>query len=36
MPEQIDGRPVPSTLEGAAVVARPYDVEELRRLIEGE
>jgi PAS domain S-box-containing protein len=36
MPEQIDGRPVPSTVEGAAVVARPYDVEELRRLIEGE
>jgi two-component system NtrC family sensor kinase len=36
MPEQIDGRPIPLTVEGAMMVARPYDVEELRRLIEGE
>jgi len=27
---------VPATVEGAALVSRPYDVEELRRLIEGE
>jgi CheY-like chemotaxis protein len=35
-PERIDGRLIPATIEGAALVARPYDVEELRRLIEGE
>jgi two-component system NtrC family sensor kinase len=35
-PERIDARLIPATIEGAALVARPYDVEELRRLIEGE
>ncbi|MGH7618266.1 MAG: hybrid sensor histidine kinase/response regulator [Gemmatimonadaceae bacterium] len=35
-PEQLDGRSTPPTFEDAALVARPYDVEELRRLIEGE
>jgi PAS domain S-box-containing protein len=35
-PEQTVGRVSPDTVDGAVVVARPYDVEELRRLIEGE
>lgn len=28
--------PLPKTIDGAALVTRPYDVEELRRLIEGD
>jgi PAS domain S-box-containing protein len=35
-PEEIDDRLLPATVLGAVVVVRPYDVEELRRLIEGE
>jgi len=31
-----DDAKAPASVEGAAFVARPYDVEELRRLIEGE
>jgi DNA-binding response OmpR family regulator len=34
--EPLNERTIPSTLAGAAFVVRPYDVEELRRLIEGE
>jgi PAS domain S-box-containing protein len=35
-PESVVGRPTAPSVDGAVVVARPYDVEELRRLIEGE
>jgi hypothetical protein len=39
-PEATEGRQamarLAGALENAAVVVRPYDVEELRRLIEGE
>jgi PAS domain S-box-containing protein len=31
-----DARELPSAMPGATIVTRPYDVEELRRLIEGE
>jgi len=34
--EPLDGRMIPATTDGSPLVARPYDVEELRRLIEGE
>jgi len=35
-PEPIEAHKLPATLDGAVLVSRPYDVEELRRLIEGE
>jgi PAS domain S-box-containing protein len=35
-PEPLEGRQIPATITDADLVARPYDVEELRRLIEGE
>ena len=34
--ESLDGHMIPATADGNPLVARPYDVEELRRLIEGE
>jgi two-component system NtrC family sensor kinase len=36
IPTALDAPLVPAAIEGAALVARPYDVEELRRLIEGD
>jgi two-component system, cell cycle sensor histidine kinase and response regulator CckA len=36
VPSPIESHVLPTTIEGATLVARPYDVEELRRLIEGE
>lgn len=36
VPSALDAPVLPATIEGAAFVARPYDVEELRRLIEGD
>lgn len=35
-PTPLDAQVFPATIDGAAIVARPYDVEELRRLIEGD
>jgi hypothetical protein len=32
----IDSRQLDASMRGAAMVTRPYDVEELRRLIEGD
>jgi PAS domain S-box-containing protein len=34
--DPLDAQRLPTIMEGAALVARPYDVEELRRLIEGD
>ncbi len=36
LPAPIDDQHLPTVIEGAALVGRPYDVEELRRLIEGD
>jgi two-component system NtrC family sensor kinase len=36
IPIALDAQVVPASVQGAALVARPYDVEELRRLIEGD
>ena len=36
IPTALDAPVVPAAIEGATLVARPYDVEELRRLIEGD
>jgi PAS domain S-box-containing protein len=33
---ELDAQVVPADIAGAALVARPYDIEELRRLIEGD
>jgi DNA-binding response OmpR family regulator len=35
-PSPLDSTALPPTIEGASLVGRPYDVEELRRLIEGD
>ena len=35
-PSPLDSQVLPTTIDGATLVARPYDVEELRRLIEGD
>jgi PAS domain S-box-containing protein len=35
-PGPLDPQMIPATIEGAVLVSRPYDVEELRRLIEGD
>lgn len=36
LPAPIDDQHLPTVIEGAALIGRPYDVEELRRLIEGD
>ena len=36
VPSPLEDQHLPAPVEDAAVVARPYDVEELRRLIEGD
>jgi PAS domain S-box-containing protein len=35
-PSPLESQVLPATIDGATLVARPYDVEELRRLIEGD
>lgn len=35
-PSPLESQVLPTMIDGAALVARPYDVEELRRLIEGD
>jgi DNA-binding response OmpR family regulator len=35
-PTPLESQVLPTTIAGATLVARPYDVEELRRLIEGD
>jgi len=35
-PSPLETQVLPTTIDGATLVARPYDVEELRRLIEGD
>src|SRR5262249_41063339 len=35
-PPPLDAHLIPATIDGATLVARPYDVEALRRLIEGD
>jgi hypothetical protein len=36
IPAAMDPAVITSSIDGATLVARPYDVEELRRLIEGD
>jgi PAS domain S-box-containing protein len=36
LPSPIDDQHLPTVIAGAALVGRPYDVEELRRMIEGD